>query len=263
VGNDSWEELNYEPVSAGGGRGDNFGWDCREGAHDYTGPEAPGDGSPSPLCPSRVGTFTEPVFEYQHGEPESDGRGPCSIIGGYVVRDLGLGDLYGRYLYMDLCVGEVRSLNLGLPKASDDRSEGVSVEPSPARATSFGEDADGRIYVASLNGPVYRLTGGAPPSNDFSFGKVKKNKKKGTAKLTLKVPGPGELELAKTKKVRGDDDSADEAGKEKLSIKPKGKAKKRLNNKGKAKVKASVTYTPSPTGGSPNTEDKKIKLVKR
>jgi hypothetical protein len=41
---------------------------------------------------------------------------------------------------------------------------------------------------------------------------VRKNKKKGTAKLTLKVPGPGELELAKTKKVRGDDDSADEAG---------------------------------------------------
>jgi hypothetical protein len=101
----------------------------------------------------------------------------------------------------------------------------------------------------------------APPSNDFSFGKVKKNKRKGTAKLTLEVPGPGELELAKTRKVRGDDESADEAGKEKLSIKPKGKAKKTLNNKRKAKVKANVTYTPA--GGSPNTEDKKIKLVKR
>ena len=75
------------------------------------------------------------------------------------------------------------------------------------------------------------------------------------------MPGPGELELAKTKKVRGDDDSADEAGKEKLSIEPRGKAKKRLNNEGKAEVKASVTYTPS--GASPHTEDKKIKLVKR
>jgi hypothetical protein len=98
------------------------------------------------------------------------------------------------------------------------------------------------------------------PSNDFSFGKVKKNKRKGTAKLTVNVPGAGVLDLAKTKKVKADDESAEDAGKEKLSIKPKGKAKKKLNTKGKAKVKANVTYTPD--GGTPNTEDKKIKLVK-
>ena len=74
-----------------------------------------------------------------------------------MVRDLGLGDLYGRYLYMDLCVGELRSLNLGSrgrarigPRAFRSSVAG--------RATSFGEDADCRIYVASLNGPVYRLT---------------------------------------------------------------------------------------------------------
>jgi glucose/arabinose dehydrogenase len=263
VGGQSWEEVNYEPVSAGGGRGDNFGWDCREGAHDHTGPEAPGDGSPSPVCPSRVGTFTEPVFEYQH----TDEPRRCSIIGGYVVRDLGLGDLYGRYLYMDLCVGKLRSLNLGLPRASDDRSEGVSVAPvasegdelpDDARATSFGEDADGRIYVASLHGPVYRLT---DASNDFSFGKVKKNKKKGTAKLTVKVPGPGELDLAKTRKVKADEEAVEEAGNEKLPIKPKGKAKKKLNNSGKAKVKAEVTYTPE--GGEPNEKSKRIRLKKR
>jgi lysophospholipase L1-like esterase len=100
-----------------------------------------------------------------------------------------------------------------------------------------------------------------PPSNEFSFGKVKKNKRKGTAKLTVGVPGPGELELAKTKSVNADEESAESAGKDKLSIKPKGKARKKLNDKGKAKVKANVTYTPD--GGTPNTEDKKIKLVKR
>jgi lysophospholipase L1-like esterase len=100
-----------------------------------------------------------------------------------------------------------------------------------------------------------------PPSNEFGFGKVKKNKRKGTAKLTVGVPGPGELELAKTKSVNADEESAESAGKDKLSIKPKGKARKKLTDKGKAKVKANVTYTP--TGGSPNTEDKKIKLVKR
>jgi hypothetical protein len=98
-------------------------------------------------------------------------------------------------------------------------------------------------------------------SNDFSFGKVKKNKRKGTAKLTVKLPGPGELDLAKTKKVKADEQSVEAAGKEKLSIKPKGQAKKKLNRKGKAKVEAKVTFTP--TGGAPNTEGKKIKLVKR
>jgi hypothetical protein len=105
--------------------------------------------------------------------------------------------------------------------------------------------------------------GGPAPddTNDISFGKVKKNKRKGTAKLTVNVPGAGELELAKTKKVKPDEDLAEAAEKEKLSIKPRGKARKKLNSKGKAKVTAEVTYTPE--GGTPNTEDKKIKLKKR
>ena len=173
VGRSSWEEVDFE-TGPDPGRGDNFGWNCREGAH-------PGPGESSPVCADRAGTFTEPVFEYPHARPQ-----PCSITGGYVVRDRALADLYGRYLYADFCIGELRSLNLGLPTASGDRSEGLSVP----LVTSFGEDADCRIYVASFNGPVYRLTGGAPPSNDFSFGKVKRNKKKGTAKLTVRVPGP-------------------------------------------------------------------------
>jgi hypothetical protein len=98
------------------------------------------------------------------------------------------------------------------------------------------------------------------PSNDFSFGKVKKNKRKGTVKLTVKVPGPGELELAKTKKVKPDDEDA-EAGKEKLRVKPRRKAKRNLNRRGEAKVRAEVTYTPS--GGTPSTKGKRIKLIKR
>jgi hypothetical protein len=103
-----------------------------------------------------------------------------------------------------------------------------------------------------------------PPSNQFSFGKVKKNKRKGTAKLTVEiVEGPGDLELAKTKKVKADDEVAEAEGEtaEKLAIKPKGKAKKKLNKKGKAKVKAEVTYTP--TGGEPNTRSKRIRLKMR
>jgi hypothetical protein len=106
------------------------------------------------------------------------------------------------------------------------------------------------------------------PSNEFSFGKVKKNKKRGTAKLPVEVPGPGELELARTKKVKKDTEqveatvrTAQDGIEVRLKVKPKGKARKKLNRKGKAKVKAQITFTPD--GGEPNTESKRVGLKKR
>jgi hypothetical protein len=102
---------------------------------------------------------------------------------------------------------------------------------------------------------------GPPPSNEFAFAGVKKNKKKGTAKLTVKVPGPGELALARNAKVKGRQKGADAAGRQKLPIKPRRKAKQKLAAKGKAKVKAEVTYTPD--GGEPNSHTKRLRLIKR
>jgi hypothetical protein len=125
---------------------------------------------------------------------------------------------------------------------------------------SFG-DRDGTVTI-NVQPPGQPPDDGLPP-NDFTFGKVKKNKKKGTAKLTVTVPfpGAGDLELAKSKKLKGDAKRAAAEGRVKLKVRPKGKTKKKLADKGKAKVTAVVTFTPD--GGTPNTEDKKIKLVKR
>lgn len=126
--------------------GANYGWNCREGFIAY--PGAP------PTCTGLTG-FTEPAFDYSHESPGS-GIDPCAITGGYVVRDRNLGDLYGRYLYADLCVGQLRSLLLPSSptgRASGDRSEGLSV----SRPVSFGEDSCGRIYVVAQGGTVYRL----------------------------------------------------------------------------------------------------------
>jgi glucose/arabinose dehydrogenase len=144
VGQSGWEEIDYEPVSVGRGKGDNFGWDTCEGLHGFEGSD--------PECTGPA--FTKPVFEYENVDPQ-----PCAITGGYVVRDPALGDLYGRHVYADLCAGEIRSVCLALPAASSDRSEGLTVS-SP---TSFGEDASGRIYVAEHGGTVSRLTGAAAP----------------------------------------------------------------------------------------------------
>jgi hypothetical protein len=99
----------------------------------------------------------------------------------------------------------------------------------------------------------------------FSLGKVRKNKRKGTAKLTVRVPGPGDLKLAKNKKVKGKEKSAESKGTVKLPIEPRRKVRKRLRRKGTAKVRARVTYTPD--GGDPNivagTDTKTVKLIKR
>jgi glucose/arabinose dehydrogenase len=137
VGQDSFEELDY--LTVGDARGANFGWDALEGFSRYRGPNS---GTP---VPPRT---TKPIFAYPLGR-----GGACSIIGGYVVRDRRLPSLFKRYVYADLCEGELRRLDPGLRRARGDRKIGLSVS-SPS---SFGEDARGRLYVASLEGPVYRL----------------------------------------------------------------------------------------------------------
>jgi glucose/arabinose dehydrogenase len=142
VGQSQWEEIDYVPGPQAA-RGANFGWDCREGAHDFSGADE--------RC-AGAGSFTDPIFEY------ANGGGTCAVTGGYVVRDQSLGDLYGRYLYADYCAGEIRSLVPGVPAASGDRSEGLNVD----NPSSFGEDSCGRIYVVSHRGPVHRLVGGSP-----------------------------------------------------------------------------------------------------
>jgi glucose/arabinose dehydrogenase len=140
VGQGEWEEVDFVPAAAGGGRGVNFGWGCWEGRHVY-GPNASrSDCNPLPT------NHVQPVWEYAHS------RG-CSITGGYVVRDAALAGLAGRYLYGDLCDDRLWSTMLGVPDAQDDREAGLTV-PS---VYSFGEDACNRIYVVSGAGPVYRL----------------------------------------------------------------------------------------------------------
>ena len=83
--------------------------------------------------------------------------GAARVTGGYVVRDPRLESLYGRYLYADYCVGQLRSFSaedaLERGQAEDDASLGLQV---PA-ISSFAEDQDGHIYATSLEGPVYRL----------------------------------------------------------------------------------------------------------
>ena len=146
VGQSEREEVDYAPTP-GLGQGANYGWNCWEGT--IEGP-ATDEGCETPP----PGGFVPPIFDYPHSEPEGGGAWGCAIIGGYVVRGPGMGDLNGRYLYGDLCTGDLRSFSPAAPYASD-RSEAVNVK----NLNSFGEDSCGRLYAVSGNGPVYRLLG--------------------------------------------------------------------------------------------------------
>jgi len=130
VGQDSWEEVDYLPV--GRASGANFGWNAFEGFAHF-----------EPPFPRHT---TKPIYAYSHS------RG-CTVIGGYVVRDQRLRSLFHRYVFADLCEGQIRSLVPRLHPVRGAPMAGASVS-SP---TSFGEDAHGRVYVSSLEGPVYRL----------------------------------------------------------------------------------------------------------
>ena len=138
VGQNQFEELDY--LTVGRANGANFGWDAFEGFSKYD--EDSGD-TPDP------GGTVKPIFAYGR----SRGGSSCTIIGGYVVRDRRLPGLRGRYVYADLCEGQLRSLVPHLKRASGDRRLGLRIE-SPS---SFGEDQRGRLYVVSLEGPVFRL----------------------------------------------------------------------------------------------------------
>jgi hypothetical protein len=138
VGQDRMEEVDYVPAPLAGGL--NFGWNAYEGTLPYSGASAP--------------DAVFPVLEYPH---ESSA---CSITGGVVVRDPGLTDLRGRYVYGDLCTGTVRSAVLGRPLATDDGDTGLDVP----LLVSFGEDAGGCVYAVSIAGTVHRIATPSAPA---------------------------------------------------------------------------------------------------
>jgi glucose/arabinose dehydrogenase len=134
VGQDSVEEVDV--VGRAHAAGANFGWDLYEGSQPFEGTTPP---------PHHV----TPVIEYETG---ADG---CAVTGGYVYRGTAIPALRGAYVYSDFCGGWIRAVRVHDGKVVQ------QVELAEASAVaSFGEDADGELYVLSLDGPVYRIVAG-------------------------------------------------------------------------------------------------------
>ncbi len=129
VGQGEWEEIDLLPANSTGGQ--NFGWDHREGAHDFEG------GGPAGMI--------DPIAEYSHAE------GGCSVTGGYVYRG-SMTEWFGIYLYGDYCTG----LIWGLIRSGEGWQKQLMFD-TDYRITSFGQDSNGEVYLIDDGGEVYRL----------------------------------------------------------------------------------------------------------
>jgi glucose/arabinose dehydrogenase len=129
VGQANWEEVDWQlPGSPGPA---NFGWNLREGLHDYQGGAAP--------------NLIDPIAEYSHAEG-------CAITGGVVVRDPSLPEWAGVYLYGDYCSGRMWGLLQSGGGWQADR-----LFDTPFSITSFGVDHQGSVYLSDYAGALYRL----------------------------------------------------------------------------------------------------------
>jgi len=139
VGQNQKEEIDFEPAGSAGGI--NYGWRCYEATNAYL---TSGCGN--------VSEYTDPVVEISHG----GFSGPCSITGGYVYRGVEYTDIYGKYIFADYCSGDIWAI-------TNDGAGGFTNEEladiNNSAWSSFGEDSQGRLYIASLTqGRIYKLT---------------------------------------------------------------------------------------------------------
>jgi glucose/arabinose dehydrogenase len=139
VGQDRIEEVDVLRASAAGGA--NLGWKVMEGSACFSDSACPVG---TPAC--NAAGLTRPVAEFSHDS------GDCSIIGGYVYRGRGAPELIGRYVFSDLCSGNVRTLSEVSPGSWQVRP----VLELGSGVTSFGEDAAGEVYYM-LGNALFRL----------------------------------------------------------------------------------------------------------
>ena len=135
VGQDSWEELDY--TKKGTASLENYGWRVYEGKSRFT----PGQN------PNAAGHLVMPYIVLPNGPY-------CSVIGGFVYRGNAVPAAKGRYFFGDNCENKIHSTGAGGDASY--RTEPFTVDG----LSSFGEDARGELYLASVqSGNVYKLAG--------------------------------------------------------------------------------------------------------
>jgi hypothetical protein len=152
VGQGAREEVDFE--LAGGPGGLNYGWKCMEGL------VCSGLGG----CTCGDPTLVAPIQEYPHTTG-------CTVVGGYVYRGTKIPDFVGHYLYADYCNGTIWSFtyngtvqNFAIRTSELDPVGSLAIQ----NPTSFGQDAEGELYICDFNGgEIYRIEGVCPAPTSY------------------------------------------------------------------------------------------------
>jgi uncharacterized repeat protein (TIGR03806 family) len=132
VGQGTWEEV--DQVTLGG----NYGWRCREGAHDFNSGGTSGCGA---------GGLIDPVAEYDHSVG-------ISITGGYVYRGTQSTNLVGRFLFGDFGSGRIWAW---IPESATQPREPTQLLDTGLAISSFGQANDGELYVVDYGGTLHHV----------------------------------------------------------------------------------------------------------
>jgi len=128
VGQGSFEEVDV--VELGG----NYGWRCREGAHDF---------NTSGVCPTGL---VDPITEYGRGLGQS-------ITGGYVYRGATVADLVGWYVFGDFAQGRI----FAVPENSQPTVVATELLDTGLSISSFAEGVDGELYAVNYSGTIFQI----------------------------------------------------------------------------------------------------------
>ena len=162
VGQNKWEEVNFEPASSEGGL--NYGWRIMEANHCYDPKEnCPTEGLIKPII-EYPNDANHPAFAFRIIEElsfsETDVEG-CSVTGGYVYRGQKIKSMQGQYIFGDYCSGNIWTLKVVNGKAINfkNRTEEINIGGGEFTTyiSSFGQDSDGEIYIIDYNGGIYKL----------------------------------------------------------------------------------------------------------
>jgi glucose/arabinose dehydrogenase len=131
VGQNEIEEISFQAAGQAGG---NYGWRLMEAGQCFNPRENCNDGS-----------LVLPVLEYPHSQG-------ASVTGGYRYRGSAIPELQGAYIYGDFTNGKI-----WLATEQNGSWTANEWQDTEANISSFGEDANGELFVVDYNGTIYRL----------------------------------------------------------------------------------------------------------
>ncbi len=139
VGQNFWEEINFEPAGSGGW---NYGWKFLQGSHCFP-------NSMDPNCP-KVGVL--PAAEYSHIDQEAGG---CTVIAMAVYRGQESPTLNGIHFNSDFCSGRI----WGVARGDDGNWQYQKLLDTTLFATGAGESESGEIYLTNCTCGYAEATG--------------------------------------------------------------------------------------------------------